>query len=393
MLAIADERGSKKVQTKRAESLNWPNPEARRHFALANCYLLIANCLFLTSCGVPGAPLPPSLGIPKPVSDLKATRKGDVVTLTWSAPEETSDGELIRSPGKMVVSRILEARKGEAREGAGTTPVVVAVVPLVPTLKDQQPPTANDSLAAVLPAPAGDFVTYGVSAQSNSGKSAGTSNPATIPLVPTPAPPARVQAVAVPEGISLTWEQAWPPQNQTRLSTQYVYRIMRREQGTTASWMITQLNAGNQAMAFIDTGIEWQKHYDYWITPVTLWESAGKKGEVEGENSPVTSVFANDVFPPAAPAGLQAVASGLAEQKFIDLTWTPNTEPDLAGYNVYRHAGSEAPVRINSNLVKTPSFRDMNAQPGVKYFYSVSAIDLRNNESGKSEETSETVPQ
>jgi hypothetical protein len=157
--------------------------------------------------------------------------------------------------------------------------------------------------------------------------------------------------------------------------------------------MITQLNAGNQAMAFIDTGIDWQKHYDYWITPVTLWESAGKKGEVEGDDSPVTSVFANDAFPPAAPVGLQAVASGLAEQRFIDLTWSPNTEPDLAGYNVYRHAGSEAPTRINSNLIKTPSFRDMNVQPGVKYFYSVSAIDLRNNESGKSDETSETVPQ
>jgi len=341
----------------------------------------------VTNCGVPGAPLPPSLGIPKPVSDLKAVRKGEMVTLTWSAPEETSDGELIRRPGKMVVSRVLSAR-----EGAGTTPIVVAVVPLVPALKEQQPPTANDSLVAVLKVPGGDFVTYGVSAQSNSGKSAGTSNQAAIPLVPTPAAPAHVQAVAVAQGISVTWDQAWPPQNQTRLSAQYVYRIMRREQGTTASSMITQLNAGNQAVAFIDTGIEWQKHYDYWITPVTLWESAGKKGEVEGEDSPVTSVFANDVFPPAAPAGLQAVASGLAEQRFIDLTWTPNTEPDLAGYNVYRHAGSEAPARINSNLIKTPSFRDMNVQPGVKYFYSVSAIDLRNNESEKSEETSETVP-
>jgi len=28
----------------------------------------------------------------------------------------------------------------------------------------------------------------------------------------------------------------------------------------------------------------------------------------------------------------------------------------------------------------------------MKYFYAVSAVDLRGNESGKSEETSETVP-
>jgi hypothetical protein len=354
-------------------------------------HALLLMCLVitdLTGCGAPGAPLPPSLGIPKPVSDLKAIRKGDTVTLTWSAPEETSDGALIRKPGKMAVSRVLQAS-----QGGGITPIVVAVVPLEPAVKDQQPPTARDSLAELLKAPGGDFVTYDVVARSSSGKAAGTSNRASISMVPTPPAPQRVQAVAIAQGVSLAWDQPWPPQNQTRLSARYVYKIMRREQGSTAASMITQLNAGNEAMAFIDTGIEWQKHYDYWITPVTLWEGASTKGEVEGEDSPVASVFANDIFPPAAPVGLQAVGSGLAEQRFIDLTWTANTEPDLAGYNVYRRAGNEAPARINSGLIKTPSFRDMNVQPGVKYFYSVSAIDLRNNESGKSEETSETVPQ
>ncbi len=106
----------------------------------------------------------------------------------------------------------------------------------------------------------------------------------------------------------------------------------------------------------------------------------------------MASVFADDKFPPAAPAGLQAVFSGLAQQPFIDLTWTPNTEPDLAGYNIYRHAGSEPPVKINPELVKTSSFRDARVSPGMKYFYLVSAVDLRGNESDKSPETSETVP-
>jgi len=44
-------------------------------------------------------------------------------------------------------------------------------------------------------------------------------------------------------------------------------------------------------------------------------------------------------------------------------------------------------------LVKSPSFRDTQVQAGHTYTYSVSAIDLRNNESAKSEETSESVPQ
>jgi len=338
----------------------------------------------LTSCGTPGAPLPPSLGIPKPVSDLRADRKGATVTLAWSAPSDTTDGVLIRKPGKMQLSRTV-----------GTTSSVIADLPLEPSLKqDQAPaPTATDSLTPLLiQGNAADFAAYSVIATSNSGKGAGAGNEVSVPLVPTADPPQRVSARAVPLGISLSWDQSWPPQNQTRLTTQFTYRIMRKQEGATAPVMVQQVNAGNGAIAFVDTGIEWQKHYDYWITPVTLWQGGGKKGEVEGSDSQLVSVFANDVFPPEAPSGLQAVFSGMAQQPYIDLTWTPNTEPDLAGYNVYRRVAGEAPVKISADLVKTPSFRDANVKAGMKYFYTVSAVDLRGNESAKSTETSETVP-
>jgi fibronectin type 3 domain-containing protein len=42
--------------------------------------------------------------------------------------------------------------------------------------------------------------------------------------------------------------------------------------------------------------------------------------------------------------------------------------------------------------VKTPAFRDTKVEGGKTYFYSVSAVDARGNESGRSEEASETVP-
>jgi hypothetical protein len=354
---------------------------------------LVLICLLAigaAGCGTPGAPLPPSLGIPKPINDLQAVRKGATVTLTWSAPTDTTDGALVRKPGKMQVSRAISDN--------GTTggpAQVVAELPLESALKEPAPPapTAKDSVGSLLQTPGGNFAVYTVLAQSNHGKSAGSSNQATVPLVPTlPAPP-QMQATTVPLGVSLSWEQASAPENRSQLTTQYAYRIMRREQGVqTPPVMVKQVSAGNEAMALVDTGIEWQKHYDYWITPVTLWQGAGKKGVVEGEDSPLTAIFADDKFPPEAPVGLQAVFSGLANQPFIDLAWTPNTEPDLAGYNVYRHSGDEPAVKINSELVKTPSFRDTQVKPGTKYFYAVSAVDLRGNESGRSAETSETVP-
>jgi hypothetical protein len=355
-----------------------------RGLSFTICLVILA----LAGCGTPGAPLPPSLGIPKPVNDLEAVRKGDAVTLTWSAPTDTTDGSLVHKPGKMLVSRSMSS--GASAAGAAE---VIAEVPLESALQEPEPPppTAKDSLRSALET-SNDFAIYTIVAQSNRGTSAGSSNVAAVPLVPTPPPPTHLQATAVPLGINLSWDQLQPPQNRSHLTAQYAWRIMRREEGVPTPFMVKQVDAADETASFVDTGIEWQKYYDYWITPVTQWQGAGKKGVVEGDNSPVASVFANDIFPPEAPAGLQAVFSGLTDQPFIDLAWTPNVEPDLAGYNVFRHTGNEPLVQMNSTLVKTSSFRDSNVTRGTKYFYSVSAVDLRNNESQKSVEASETVP-
>jgi hypothetical protein len=144
----------------------------------------------------------------------------------------------------------------------------------------------------------------------------------------------------------------------------------------------------------VDHGVEWEKTYLYWVTMVTGVMQNGKQvAEVEGDNSPPTSVFARDVFPPAVPAGLQAVASGVGQKAFIDLAWTPSTESDLVGYNVFRRGQPTAVwVRLNPELVTTPTFRDEKIAPGNQYTYSVTAVDVRGNESARSEPATELAP-
>ncbi len=126
---------------------------------------------------------------------------------------------------------------------------------------------------------------------------------------------------------------------------------------------------------------------------VSVVETPGKPAiEVEGDDTQEVKVFAHDIFPPAVPTGLQAVFSGPGQEPFIDLIWAPVTDADLAGYNVYRHEAGAAGVKLNSEPVKAPAFRDMQVVSGKTYFYSVSAVDLRGNESARSEEAGETVP-
>jgi hypothetical protein len=144
---------------------------------------------------------------------------------------------------------------------------------------------------------------------------------------------------------------------------------------------------------FLDQSIEWEKTYYYRATVVTVVTGAGQlPAQVEGDDTPEVKVLAHDIFPPTVPSGVQAVFSGPGQQAFIDLIWAPVTDADLAGYNVYRHEPGSAPEKLNSDLVKAPAYRDMKVIKGRSYIYSVSAVDVRGNESARSEEASESVP-
>ena len=164
------------------------------------------------------------------------------------------------------------------------------------------------------------------------------------------------------------------------------------------------------ANRFEDHTFEWQKSYEYRIAIVTFAKldkdsqlCPGKPSEeapaiadciitIEGDDSPAQRVFASDVYAPAVPSGLQAVFSGTGQPAFVDLLWAPDTDPDLAGYNVFRREEGGQREKINVTLVKTPAFRDEHVVQGKTYWYSVSAVDMRSNESGRCVEASEQIP-
>ncbi len=114
--------------------------------------------------------------------------------------------------------------------------------------------------------------------------------------------------------------------------------------------------------------------------------------EVEGDDSKLVHLVAHDVFPPAVPSGLQAVFSSVGQKPFIDLTWAPDTESDLAGYIVYRRTAGSAFTAVTTAPVKAPAWRDNDVHPGQKYFYTVTAVDVRGNQSAQSAPAEESVP-
>ena len=379
-------------------------------FAFIAALLLLGSLL---GCGTPGVPLPPSLELPTPVQDLRASRKGDAVSLAWTVPRETTDHTTVRLRhlGPTRVCRSLQLGMTECKNQVAEVPTASLVATAEAAAKakaanpkQSQPPeassrpapvvaTAKDTLPADLQQqnPTG-FINYAVETLNSRGKNAGLSNQVQVPLAPTLSPPGDLAARLTPDGIVLTFTGILDERQSPEL--RHKYRIYRQEKGAPAAVLVGDVQPDSSPRhELVDRSFEWQKNYLYWVAVVTLVMN-GKQtlAEVEGDNSAPVAVSANDIFPPAVPTGLQAVFSGVGQQPFVDLTWAPNTDADLAGYNIYRREDNTSWVRINSQLVPTPAYRDANVAAGRAYSYAVTAVDVHGNESARSEPASETVP-
>ncbi|MCI0356784.1 MAG: hypothetical protein L0099_17375 [Acidobacteria bacterium] len=367
--------------------------------ATRNSKLLLTGVLasLFSACAVPGAPLPPSLQVPKPVEDLTAVRKGDRVTLTWTAPVQTTDRDTLRTFGSTFICRSVSKMEQ-------CNPVGAEQVGFTPPPRREFVDTLSRDLQE---SHATSFVVYALESRNPRGQSGGLSNRVLIPLASTLPPPTDLRASVGAEGITLTWSGELHTHETPQM--RHRYRLYRREAGSDRDVMIGELLLRQSSAAeLLDRNFEWEKTYRYKVAVITMIPRPGQDAiEVEGDDSPAAEVLAHDAFPPAVPQNVQAVFAG-APQNSIDLTWTPVTDSDLAGYNVYRRdpvpphqraastgdPGEYGPPRkLNAELVKAPAFRDAEIERDKRYLYSVSAVDLRGNESAKSKEMGETVPE
>lgn len=345
---------------------------------------VLGSAVLFSSCGQPGAPQPPSLELPRAVDDLAASRKADRVTLRWTPPNRFIDGRILRREGPTRICRT------PAQSPVATCTVVgtIQAPPDIPKGKarTRSPQEYTDLLPPTFLQQSPDGgVMYAVEVLNRHGRSVGLSNQVAISTAPALSAPAQLTAHVGENGITLTWQPVAAPQVS---GVGFAYQISRRgESGGFAAIGTVPIDQSR----YLDQTFEWEKKFDYRVEVVT--ESArDKRTLVEGADSETVNVFARDVFPPAQPREVQAVFSGPGQQRFIDVSWAPNLEPDLAGYNVYRRAEGSAAMRLNPQLLTAPSFRDEHVEPGKTYTYSVSAVDLRGNESPKSADATERVP-
>ncbi len=367
---------------------------------------------FAAGCASPGPPMPPSLHLPKVVSDLSAQRVGDTVQLRWTTPSRTTDGLDIKGPVTAEICREAPVAVTQPSPAAGC--VKIQRIPVHPG-----PSAATDALPAALIAGKPSLLSYRVQLFNTSNRTAGPSAPAFAAAGAAPPPVRQLHASSARAGIVLEWRPeaaavpieldrtlldapqkkarpvTWPA---TPATSTAKAKAARSFNPTPAEPDEVHLRAANQpsdAGGTLDRSAQKGETYRYTAQRVESVVLGGHTLELRSALSAPVTLTLLDIFPPATPLGLAAIPGSHS----IDLSWEPVPDTDLAGYNVYRQqtAADGAPTGpftcITASPVASPAFSDQTAVAGHSYIYRVTAIDISGNESPPSTTTQETMPE
>jgi flagellar hook capping protein FlgD len=189
-------------------------------------------------------------------------------------------------------------------------------------------------------------------------------------------------AHAQADSVSLAWTA---PGDDGAVGTAASYELrMSTSPITSSNWSGATIVAGAPGPAPAGT---LQSAVVHNLTSGTVYWFALKTTDDVGNQSLISNVvrwdWQLDTAPPSAPTGITAV-------KQIDgsarVAWAANSEPDLAGYNVYRALSASGPyTALNGSLLSATQYVDSGIPAGTEtVWYQVSAKDASNNESARS---------
>ena len=76
----------------------------------------------------------------------------------------------------------------------------------------------------------------------------------------------------------------------------------------------------------------------------------------------------------------------------VDLNWKGSTSTDIAGYNIYRGPDGRSWKKVNASLTASTTYSDLTAADSSTYYYAATAVDLKGNESSKSNISKAAIP-
>jgi len=370
----------------------------------AACGLLVTAALLSFGCGAPGEPTPPAPPIPSTVTDLSARQRGDSVVLTFALPRKSTTGD------RLTETPAIEVLRGTAKEDGTPDAKSLRVVETIPgelvakDLKEERVEVTDPISPEDAKAHPGMRAAYEVRTRVSKKRASANSNVVVLRLYPVAERITTLQVRVTETSIELSWAAPLKTSGGEVLTSPVAYRVYRGEIDPASAEAATKDTADAKWRAkptllgpadgasYRDSGFDFGKTYVYLIrSAVTAADEA-----IESSDSVPAVLTPLDTFPPAAPAGVVAAVlpGATAGSAQVDLSWSINSESDLAGYRVYRseQEGTKG-TSITPELLLTPAVRDNSVQPGHRYWYTVTAVDRTGNESAASQQVAAEIAQ
>lgn len=406
------------MEIRKGESAPETSPDVAPITSRYLCFLssLFLLPFFLIGCAAPSEPYERKPPAPSAITDLAAAQSGNGVILTFTLPDETLDHRPLAHEPAFEVYRDFEPNPaGAVHVAVPPHPTLVATIPeaMAAGYSIQGHVTYTDALHS------GEFaqhpdstVVYMVRTSMSPNKESPDSNPASLKVFPVPDPIDDLKAEVTQSAVVLTWStpqdsvagatlpvigyhiyrtEVLPPSTATKPKSTASAAALRTEENGAAAPSTRIGDAESASTSFDDRQFEFGKTYIYSVRSIVQYPGES----LESSDSNLTTVTPKDTFPPAAPQGLVAtLVPGQGQTHAnIDLSWAISPETDIAGYYVYRSDQAGVPgTRLNTELLLTPAFRDMNVLPDHRYFYSVTAVDSSGNESSPGTAVSGEMP-
>jgi hypothetical protein len=350
--------------------------------------VLFCSLIFITGCGNVGDPLPPLIQIPKRIADLTGIQLGKHIKLSWTLPKQNTDESEATTLSRIEIYRwrsrsafsstldptqfaqsamkwmVLDKVNFEAyREGERMV------------LTDRLQGLADEEIFQ-------SYFDYAIKVLNNKKQDAGFSNLISLRVLPVPNSPEGIRFSFTEQFIQLNWQS--PTRNidgsTVREDLKYnVYRSLVSEARVRDRLTITPI----AELSFNDTSMVLGQTYYYVVRSVIN----SPEGPIESFDSQEYEARNVDTYPPKIPTEVTAISNGQS----ISIVWLPNTESDLSGYYVYRSGEERTYKKLTEQIITTASFIDASVEKGKTYYYRVKASDKSGNESGYSEEASDTV--
>jgi hypothetical protein len=345
----------------------------RRAGVAGVCLMMGASLLFVGGCGYKNHPVPPETVVPEAIKDLRFDTDDKGTTLSWSYPMKTIKGTEIENLSSFELYRA----EVPLKDYCGGCPIPFDKPLEQPggvTTEDGKKRLATFKMTDLRP---GYKYFFKVRSRTSWFAESADSNIITfVWQIPAKAPEGLTAKVGNRQ-IVLNWLPVTSLRDGSPADKSLQYQIWR----STGGKDFEKIGLVSGKTVFVDRNIGEDLKYSYQVQSLM---KAGKETVSGGMTKPVSTV-AIDKAPPEPPTGITAIETDMG----IKVFWEKSGEEDIGGYKVYRRAAdAKEAVLVGEVQPAYTIFVDKKAEQGVRYYYTVTAIDQSSpaNESKKSAE-------